>query len=73
MCSLSSSSLVRLYLIIDYSLLTYFHSFISHHSYQYQSSLRNPFNSFKDFPRPPPAGFPSSAGLMLVPRPPGVG
>lgn len=29
MCSLLSSSLVRLYLIIDYSLLAYFHSFIS--------------------------------------------
>lgn len=48
-------------------LLTFIHS--SHHSYQYQSS----FNSFKDFPRPPPAGSPSSAGFGLIPPPPGVG
>lgn len=47
--------------------LTFIHS--SHHSYQCQSS----FNSFKDFPRPPPACSPSSASLMLVPPPPGVG
>lgn len=73
MCSLLPYSLVRLYiyLIIDYSLLACFHSFISL-LISIPLSL-NPLNPFKDFPRPPPAGSSSSANLMLVPPPPGVG
>lgn len=67
---------IRLYLIIDYTYITLyllsFSHFISSLVLSIPLSL-NPFNSFKDFPRPPLLGYPSSASLMLVPPPPGVG
>lgn len=66
---------IRLYLIIDYTYITLYLLSSSH----FISSLvsiplsLNPFNPFKDFPRPPPAGSSSSASLGLGPPPPGVG
>ena len=75
MCSLLPSSLVWLYIyfVIDYIyhfMLACFHS--SHHLYQFLSSF-NPFNSFKDFARPPLACSSLVCGSWLVPPPPGVG
>lgn len=75
-----SSLSSHLYAVISYLIIGYIHisslstCFLSsHHSYQFISLLRNPFNSFRDFPRPPLACSPSSADLGLVPPPPGVG
>lgn len=64
----------RFYLIIDYtyivsSFLLPFHLITYISPYHHSIHLIH----LKDFPRPPPACSPLSAGLGLVPPPPGVG
>lgn len=68
MCSLSSSSLVRLYLIIDYSLRAYFHSFIS-------SLISIPIiiQSISRFPPTPSCGFSLICGSWTYSPAPGRG
>ena len=71
MCSLLPSYLVRLYLIIDYSLLAFFISFIS--SLIPIPIITQSIQSISKFPPTPSCVFSLICGSYACPPPPGVG